>query len=54
MSDVIAENESLRNQVESVGEMTRLIVVKYRGCRKVRGSGSRLLVDRGPDPEDNS
>ena len=30
MTDVIAENESLRNQVESVGEMTRLVVVKYR------------------------
>ncbi len=29
MTDVIAENESLRNQVESVGEMTRSIVVNH-------------------------
>ncbi len=29
MTDVITENESLRNQVESVGEMTRSIVVKH-------------------------
>jgi hypothetical protein len=50
MTDVISENESLRTQVESVGEMTRLIVVKYSGCRKVRGSGFRLLADPGPDP----
>jgi hypothetical protein len=54
MTDVIAENESLRNQVESVGEMTRLVVVKYSGCREVCGSISRILVDRGPDPEDKN
>ncbi len=52
MTDVISENESLRNQVESVGEMTRLVVVKYSGCRKVRGSGVQAFGDRGPDPED--
>ncbi len=40
MTDVIAENESLRNQVESVGEMTCSIVVKTMICQKVCGFGS--------------
>ncbi len=33
MTDVISENESLRNQVESVGEMTRRIVWVW--CKKI-------------------
>jgi hypothetical protein len=49
MTDVISENESLRNQVESVGEMTCSIVVKYNGL-----SESLRIWIQASDPEDKN